>query len=89
MTPPPWSRFRYRVEANDNALLQINELELFGVPVQRAAPVDDLGRQLVRLVEQGGGVEGRRRSGSRHGHGSVTGERGRVSSDVTARRFFA
>lgn len=33
-TPSPWSRFRYRVETNDNALLQINELELFGVPVQ-------------------------------------------------------
>lgn len=33
-TPQPWSRFRYRVQTNDNALLQINELELFGVPVQ-------------------------------------------------------
>jgi hypothetical protein len=33
-TPQPWSWFRYRVETNDNALLQINELELFGVPVQ-------------------------------------------------------
>lgn len=33
-TPQPWSWFRYRVQTNGNALLQINELELFGVPVQ-------------------------------------------------------
>ncbi len=33
-TPQPWSWFRYRVQTNDNVLLQINELELFGVPVQ-------------------------------------------------------
>ena len=32
--PPPYRWFRYRVQANDNALLQINELELFGVPVR-------------------------------------------------------
>jgi len=33
-TPASYSWFRYRVQTNDNALLQINELELFGVPVQ-------------------------------------------------------
>ena len=61
----------------------------FGPTVQRPAPVDDLGRELMRLEEQGGGIEGRRVSGSRHGHGSGTGGRGRFPSDVTAFGFFA
>ena len=60
----------------------------FGSPVQRPAPVDDLGCELLRL-EQQGSVEGRRMSGSRHGHGSGTGGRGRFPSDVTAFGFFA
>lgn len=33
-TPASYSWFRYRVQTNGDALLQINELELFGVPVQ-------------------------------------------------------
>ncbi len=33
-TPASYSWFRYRVQTNGNALLQINELELFGVPVE-------------------------------------------------------
>jgi hypothetical protein len=33
-TPASYSWFRYRVQTNGNALLQINELELFGIPVQ-------------------------------------------------------
>ena len=61
----------------------------FGPTVQRTAPVDDLGRELLRLEEQGGGIEGRRVSGSRHGHGSGTGGRGRFPSDVTAFGCFA
>lgn len=32
--PPPYRWFRYRVQAHGNALLQTNELELFGLPVQ-------------------------------------------------------
>jgi hypothetical protein len=48
-----------------------------------------LGRELLRLEEQGGGVEGRRMNGSRHGHGSGTGGLGRFPSDVTAFGFFA
>jgi CotH kinase protein/Fn3 associated/Lamin Tail Domain/F5/8 type C domain/Chitobiase/beta-hexosaminidase C-terminal domain len=33
-TPPSFRWFRYRVQTNDNALLQVNELEFFGIPVQ-------------------------------------------------------